>query len=307
MQRVVTVVGAAAVWDYIFNVEKLPQTGDIVKLQSDCEDPFPGGCAPNIAVGIARLCGCMPQLYYPVGKEFASSGLREQWSSKGVDCASLTVVNDARSGCSWMYMQPSGATMCFAYAGAADIATAELVGVLGEWVVIAPVLNRFTQTILEEAIAEKKKIVFTGICAEEVIPFLPAAHSVIINAHEAKILANSLSLDSITALTEHFPNTVLYVTNGKHGSTVFDHGTITAIPLIPDEGVIDFTGAGDAYTSGVISGMIRGLSPTNAAYVGSTNSSFVVECFGGQTNLPSWEKLKERLSAYVPKVGCNLI
>lgn len=306
MSSKVTVAGSAAVWDYIFPVSKLPGVGDIVKINHFCKTPFPGGCAPNIAVGIARLCGCQPKLYYPVGNDFDESGLEKAWARDGIDCSCLTRVAKESSGCSWMYMQPDGSTMCFAFAGAADLAVPSTVGNLGEWVVVAPVFNQFTKCILEEALAEHKKLILTGICADDIIPYLPFVHSLIINAHEAEILAKAQSFSSIKGLADSLGDTVLYVTQGKKGSMVFDRGEVYRIPIIPDEKAQDFTGAGDAYTSGVVSGLIMGLKSADAAYIGSTNSSFVVEEYGGQTNLPVWKQLKERLSVHAPGLINNL-
>lgn len=296
----VTVVGAAAIWDHIFPVNKLPSVGDIVKIERLHQAPLPGGCAPNIALGIARLCDCQTVLYYPVGNDFEESGLEAFWSKEGVDCTHLTRVADEKSGSSWMYMQPDGSTMCFAYAGAADIAMPVAVENLSEWVVIAPVLNQFTAFFLDEAKKQGKKLVLTGICAKEIVPFLSSAYAVIINQHEAKLLAAAQGYATIRGLAESLTNTILYITQGKKGSMVFYKGEFFSIPIIPEEKVQDFTGAGDAYTSGVVSGLMMGMKPENAAYIGSTNSSFVVEEYGGQTNIPHWEQLKQRLALHVP-------
>ncbi len=297
--RLVTVAGAAALWDYIFTVDKLPEKGDIVKLTNDCKKPLPGGCAPSIASGIAKLCACNPQLYYPVGYDIKDGDLLEQWTSYGVDCSKITINMTERSGYSFMYMQEDGVTMCFAYAGAAADALPEITEELGEWVIIAPVLNSFTTKILKQGISDNKKIVLTGIGSRELLPYLERVFMLVINVREAQMLADSLDIDS---WINNCPVPYVYVTQGKKGSVLYHQKTKTHIPIIPEKHIKDFSGAGDAYTSGVVSAFVKGYSPVQAGYVGSANSSFVVEEYGGQTNLPTWEKLLERLNTHAPGI-----
>lgn len=302
----ITVAGAAAVWDYIFPVDRLPEAGDIVNITRDCDKPLPGGCAPNIALGLARLSGYQPALYYPVGCEFPDSGLKDTWLQQGIDCSQLTYVPDVRSGYAWMFMQPGGSTMCFSYAGAAKEALPALTEDIGEWVIVAPVFNQFTEAVLKKAIESNKKLIISGICSRTVIPSLASAYAVIINIHEAEILAAHKGCKTIDELALGMEGVILYVTHGGKGSVVYNRGQTYNIPLIPAEKVQDFTGAGDAYTSGVASALIRNLSPVDAAYVGSANASFVVEEFGGQSNLPDMEALKKRLALYAPEIAKNI-
>jgi len=304
----ITVAGSAAVWDYIFPVDRLPEKGDIVSITRDSDEAYPGGCAPNIAAGVAALSGYRPNLYYPVGCEFQESGLKDVWAEKGIDCSELKYRSDVKSGYAWMFMQPDGSTMCFSYAGAAKGTVPASLERLGEWVVVTPMLNEFTLTILKEIAGNKsKKLILTGICSEGIIEFLESAYAVIINIHEAKILADLKGYSSIDELADSMGETILYITHGGNGSRVYYQGESTPIPIVQADKVLDFTGAGDAYTSGVVSGLVRGLTPVEAAYIGATNSSFVVEDFGGQSNLPSLELLKERLASYAPEIVAKVL
>lgn len=302
----VTVAGAAAVWDYVFPVDRLPERGGIVRVAEDCPDPLPGGCAPSIALGIAKLTGLRPTLLYPVGSEFAASGLGDRWSRAGVDCSRLTRVPDRRSGCSWMFMQPDGTTMCFAYPGAAESALPASVDPLGDWVIAAPVLGSFTRAVIDRAVAQRKKLIVTGICSAELMPYLPAAHAVFVNAHEADILARHMGARSVDELAAKFRGTLLFVTRGGAGSAVYVDGLAHGIPVVPAESVLDVTGAGDAYTAGAVSGLLRGLPPAEAGLVGAACASFAVEGYGGQGSLPDLAALKERLAPIAAEVAAKI-
>jgi sugar/nucleoside kinase (ribokinase family) len=302
MNSKVTVAGAAAVWDNLFTVDHLPERGEIVKVIEMSRDLIPGGCAPNIAVGIAKLNSGNVELYYPVGNDFDQTGLEKKWRQFGINCDMLTHVPKTISGCSWVFMQPDGTTMCFAYPGAAELALPEKIQSFGDWVIVAPVFNDFTKTILEEAIRQNRKIVLTGIGEKEIIPYLPHIDVIIINQHEINTIVNQLGFSNIETFTANIGQTMLYVTKGKEGSQVFWEGKHCLIPIVKEEKISDFTGAGDAYTSGVVSGLIRGFNAEKAGYIGAANASFVVEEMGGQNNLPTWELLTDRLEKQFPGI-----
>ena len=80
----ITVAGAAAIGDYIFKVDHLPEKGEIVQIKDSDFMFVPGGCAPNIAAGIASLGKAAPVLCYPVGKDSEGIEMEEHWKRKGI-------------------------------------------------------------------------------------------------------------------------------------------------------------------------------------------------------------------------------
>jgi len=73
----------------------------------------------------------------------------------------------------------------------------------------------------------------------------------------------------------------------------------TKIPAVLTESV-DPTGAGDAYKAGFLVALTKGCAPKICGQVGSVTASFVVEKVGCQTNLPTWEMMKERYAKHYP-------
>lgn len=305
MRPNVSVIGAAAIGDYIFMVDRLPRPGEVVTILDYQADVVPGGCAPNIASGIAALGAGRPELYYPVGDDFPGTSLRRQWEAAGIDCAHLTPVLGARSGYAWLYMQSDGKTMCYSYLGAAALAAFEVDAPLGDWVVISPVLNAYTRAALDTAIHKKRSIVVSGISHEGLIGYLPHIGVLIVNQSEAQSLAEKLGLADYGEIAALYPELMLFVTCGKKGSNIWHRNARWDVPIVRETRIVDFTGAGDAYTSGVVSALIRGYDARAAGYIGSANASFAVELRGGQCGLPDWERVTDRLRAQYPEAIGN--
>lgn len=299
MKRI-AVIGAAAVGDYIFEVEHLPKNGEIVAITGTSGEFIPGGCAPNIACGIANWGKAVPVLYYPVGNDFSKWDMQSDWEKRGIDCR-LTYVPDAASGCAWMYMQEDGTTMCFSYAGAAGIAEAAPEVLEEEYVIIAPILNTYTIAYLEKAIARSSKIIVTGIGSKDLIPYMEYLDVLIINRCESEQILRESGFQSMSAFSVRYSKLKIYVTCGNEGSRLYKKGSVFRIPIVKASDTVDFTGAGDAYTGGVVSAMAEGLGDIQAGYAGACASSFAIERMGGQTYRNDWASLLERLGEQYPK------
>ena len=190
--------------------------------------------------------------------------------------------------------------MCFAYAGAADLSIPTRAELEGDWCVVCPVLNQFTEKYLEMAIQQKKKILVTGIGNPQVAKYLNDMDILLVNKREIRELCEGTAYKSGKELAEAYPNLCLIVTCGGEGSILFYQGRERHIPAVKPNHIVDFTGAGDAYTSGFVSAVIDGYPYEKAAYFGAANSSFVLEQWGGQNEMPHWDMLTERLEKQFP-------
>lgn len=299
--RRIAVIGAAAVGDYIFRLDRLPEKGEIVQLASGEPDRLvPGGCAPNIAAGLQSLGKLCPTLYYPVGEDLKRLGIQDVWDGLRIR-QHLTVVEGAPSGRAWMYMQPDGTTMCFSLMGAADTAVPPVEEIEEDWVVVAPLFNAFTKAYLEQSIRQKKYITLTGIGDGQVLPYLDRVNTLILNRCEAGALSAAAGCGGELALSRQYANLTIFVTYGSQGSALYRGGWRTAVPTVRADRLVDFTGAGDAYTSGVLSALAAGIGAEEAAYFGAANASFVLQNFGGLTDMPVWDDLEARLKQQFPR------
>jgi len=100
-------------------------------------------------------------------------------------------------------------------------------------------------------------------------------------------------IDGIRALGP----TIAVVTDGPDGAYASDGSGYWKMPMYPDPAPpVDRTGAGDSFSSTVVSMLAEGLSLPEALKRGPINSMNVVQYVGAQEGLLSREKLEEYLA-----------
>jgi adenosine kinase len=103
-------------------------------------------------------------------------------------------------------------------------------------------------------------------------------------------ISNGYELEMVKAATGTDNDEILHHTDimittlGEKGSMVSFPGQNVAIPPVHPCCVSDPTGAGDAFRSGLIKGMVTGKDIIESAIIGSTCASFAVEKYGTQTH-----------------------
>ena len=97
----------------------------------------------------------------------------------------------------------------------------------------------------------------------------------------------------LNGLLELGPKIVI-ITDGKNGSYGFDGRIFYQLDIFPAK-VIDMTGAGDAYATGVLAGLFYGKDLPEAMRWGVANGASVVEEIGPQKGLLSYDKMQARL------------
>lgn len=84
------------------------------------------------------------------------------------------------------------------------------------------------------------------------------------------------------------------VTDGKKGSFGYDGEKYFQLDCFPSK-LVEMTGAGDAYATGTLAGLMHGKSLDEAMRWGAANSASVVEYMGSTAGLLSLNKIEERL------------
>ena len=74
------------------------------------------------------------------------------------------------------------------------------------------------------------------------------------------------------------------VTLGADGCLVSDRGALVHVPAI-DAAVVDTTGCGDAFTAGLLTGLLLGADPVDAAWLGVACGSLVATGLGSDAGL----------------------
>ena len=117
---------------------------------------------------------------------------------------------------------------------------------------------------------------------------------------EICVLTGQSDLEAaIKAVHDHGVETVI-VTMGGKGAVLSVEKTVYQIPVCQPEGVVDPTGAGDAFIGGFLTEFVRGKDLFWCACVGSAAASFVVEGLG-PTCLGTEEEIYKRAEVIYEK------
>jgi adenosine kinase len=119
---------------------------------------------------------------------------------------------------------------------------------------------------------------------EELLTFIEQASYIAVNDYEAQVLskATNLSIENISKKV-----TALIITKGNEGSLIYTDNKIIKIDPFYAANIIDPTGCGDAYRSGLIYGIVNKLSWEKTGWLASIMGGFKIESQGGQNHTPS--------------------
>ncbi|MDC0335372.1 carbohydrate kinase family protein [Pseudodesulfovibrio sp.] len=117
------------------------------------------------------------------------------------------------------------------------------------------------------------------------------------------LITNDYELEMILKATgmskEEVINKVAYLitTLGEKGSVINCDGEETEVASVPVSDVVDPTGAGDAYRSGLLKGLSMGKTVVEAAKLGSVCAAYAVEYKGTQEHSFTMEEFTKRYEA----------
>lgn len=134
----------------------------------------------------------------------------------------------------------------------------------------------------------------TALDAKDLNEAVEGCRALICNDYEIELLMNKTEMDEGELLERAG---AVIVTMGELGSRVYTPDGELRIPAAGPKQVMDPTGAGDAYRSGFICGLLRGMDIEKSARMGSACASFAVECYGTQCYSFTQEELKKRLES----------
>lgn len=121
----------------------------------------------------------------------------------------------------------------------------------------------------------------------------------IVNNEEAKLILGFKEDEKVEikkllrGLLDLGPKMVI-ITDGEEGSYGFDGENTYHLGIFPAH-LLEMTGAGDGYATGVLAGLFHGNDLSEAMRWGAANGASVVEQIGPQAGLLTYEKMQERL------------
>lgn len=120
--------------------------------------------------------------------------------------------------------------------------------------------------------------------AEELITFIEQASYIAVNDYEAKLLQDKtgLTVEKITSKVKAF-----IVTKSAHGSEIYTDDEMIKIDAIKASNLVDPTGCGDAFRSGLIYGISAGWDWHKTGKLASVMGAIKIGFEGGQNHQPT--------------------
>ena len=123
---------------------------------------------------------------------------------------------------------------------------------------------------------------------DELLECVHKSHYVILNDYEAELLQTRTG-ENLATLAHHVK--ALIVTRGAEGSTIYATGKTLDIPVARPAQILDPTGCGDAYRSGVLYGITRGLDWETTGRLAGLMGAIKIAHRGGQNHRPGRDEI----------------
>jgi adenosine kinase len=135
---------------------------------------------------------------------------------------------------------------------------------------------------------------------DELLDFIGLADYACFNDYEAKLLCDRTgrSLEQLAGEVK-----ALIVTRGGEGSEIYADGQRHDIPCVEADAVVDPTGCGDAYRSGLLYGIANGMDWPTTGRLAAVMGAIKIAHRGGQNHQPGREEIAARFQrafAYTP-------
>ncbi len=242
-----------------------------------------GGVAANYAYNLALLgqpCGILGTA--------GSDGVEyRRWlEEKGVDCSGMRIMEGEVSATGFTTTDLDHNQITGYYGGAmnraAELGLADS-GLDPAVVIVGPNAPAAMFRLVGECRERGKRFVFDPahqlphFSREDLEEGCRGAWLVIGNDYELELIRERTgwAIADLLELSE-----MVVTTLGRDGSRIDIRGRTMTIPAAPAQREVDPTGAGDAYRSGLVAGLLRGLEPEEAGRVASLTASYVVEQAG---------------------------
>ena len=262
---------------------------------------MPGGAAANVAVTCSRL-GLKTAFSGKVGKDNFGEILLNDLTQEKVHVESTVVIDkQINTGSCYICVNKDGDRMIMAYSGAADTLTLNDLPLdalaTTKWAHLSDLRNIASI----EALLESELEINFSMSPGALIAQNPSRAYRL--AQRAKLIVGSRAemseifrcaedeLDTISSdFIKEEPGKIIAITKGGEGATIYsDHGKVN-IPIF-NVPVVDTTGAGDAFTAGMLYALTRGRTPKEAGKIGAACSAICIQEIGARSGPKSRKEL----------------
>ena len=309
-------IGSATVDNFLTTNQKLQdiKIGDKVLVKS--KETHTGGGATNSAAALAKL-GLKVKILTKLGndheadlilkelKNYKIKQIKIRRSKKTTDSA--TIISSTRSRDRIAYVNKSASIDL----SISDFNKSQL---KAKWIYMASLMGKSLKTGREIAIYSKKKkikLLFNpslylakqGI--RKLKPFLESAAVLVLNKEEAQALAGSRksTINLLKFLQKTGPQIVV-ITDAYRKLYAINRDKIYSL-MPPDVKIVHTLGAGDAFTSGLLAGLVKKYSFEDSLKLAQVNSTSVIQHFGTKNKLLTEKEAKQMIKKYRIKVNID--
>ena len=257
-----------------------------------------GGCCGNIAYNL-KLLGSRPVPMGTVGRDF--DPYRKWMIENGIDPAHVVEIEDTWTAQAFVTTDIDNNQITAFHPGAMAHAHTVEVGDAGDigLGIVAPnskeALIRHSRQFRETGIPfffdpGQALPLFNG---DELIELVSLADYVCANDYECQMISSKTGL-SLTRIREK--TGVLIVTHGGGGSDIYVEDRHIHIDTVKVSRIVDPTGCGDAYRSGLLYALANGLDWETGGQLGSLMGGIKIEHSGTQNHRPTRTEIETRFS-----------
>ena len=266
---------------------------------------LPGGAAANVAVLCSRL-GLKTAFSGKIGKDNFGDILLEDLRKEKVNVTDALIISEKlNTGSCYICVDRNGDRMILAHSGAADTLSIDDLPLdlltQAKWVHLSDLRN---VTAIEAMLDSDYEINFSMSPGALIAQNPSRAYRL---TQQAKLVVASLdeitqifrcSEDEIESVSDELFNEmnekIIAVTKGSKGATIYTKHGSTDIPIFKVP-VVDTTGAGDAFTSGMLYSLIKGKKPKEAGRIAAACSAICIQEVGARSGPKSRKDLNKFL------------
>ncbi len=262
------------------------------KLNVSSLNNFYGGNALNAAVTFARQ-KLSTALLAQIGTDPISQDLLSLLDEESISTELIKQDQIVKIPQSTIIVAPDGERVILAYPGSAPDLAALLTNLQKaetRWLYISSLGSlELLQGVMQYAHINQIRVAFNpgGIelgKVQQIKEILSEVEVLIMNKQEAASFFGDLELSSLALAAAEYVKLAV-ITDGKNGAVAAKEGKLYMQPIAAEVQVLDRSGAGDAFSSGLVAALASGAEITSALKSAALNSTSVVQSHGAQAGI----------------------
>lgn len=252
-----------------------------------------GGGATNASVTFARQ-GLHALFMGKVGQDPAGRSILDELHGEGIDTTLVKEIDYLNTGYSVLLLSPEGDRAILSYRGASEdfrIEDFDIGNLSADWMYISSFAGKMDvlEYLIDQAKIKNIKIAINPGRKELdqtdwLKNMLPKTDVLTLNKEELMRLVEGESDEQLVRYASDIVPTII-MTDGPRGVVATDRHKIVKAGMYEDVPVIDRTGAGDAFGSGLVATLAKGGSLAEAIKFASANSTSVVNKIGAKAGI----------------------